>query len=189
MTRSGDDVAIIHERSPLPRAKIRVLMTDFSMADDAAPQAVLDLTCALIARKSLTPDDADCCTLIGERLSALGFELEWIAAGGVTNLWATLGSGAPLTILAGHTDVVPPGPRADWLSDPFVQEIRDGVLYGRGAADMKSGLAAMVVAVDRLLASGKPPGTTGTASCRVRGCQKCRTRASPIHYKQKNIKS
>ncbi|HEY9546480.1 MAG TPA: succinyl-diaminopimelate desuccinylase [Solimonas sp.] len=129
------------------------------MADDAAPQAVLDLTCALIARKSLTPDDADCCTLIGERLSALGFELEWIAAGGVTNLWATLGSGAPLTILAGHTDVVPPGPRADWLSDPFVPEIRDGVLYGRGAADMKSGLAAMVVAVERLLASGKPRGT------------------------------
>src|SRR3546814_448568 len=85
--------------------------------------------------------------------------LEWIAAGGVTNLWATLGSGAPLTILAGHTDVVPPGPRADWLSDPFVPEIRDGVLYGRGAADMKSGLAAMVVAVERLLASGKPRGT------------------------------
>src|SRR3546814_10500831 len=128
------------------------------------------------------------------RSSALGFELEWIAAGGVTNLWATLGSGAPLTILAGHTDVVPPGPRADWLSDPFVPEIRDGVLYGRGAADMKSGLAAMVVAVERLLASGKPRGTLaflitsdeegsalhgtrhvveeiGRASCRERVCQ------------------
>lgn len=129
------------------------------MADDAAPQAVLDLTRALIERKSLTPDDAGCCALIGERLSALGFDLEWIDAGGVTNLWATLGSGAPLTILAGHTDVVPPGPRADWLSDPFVPEIRDDVLYGRGAADMKSGLAAMVVAVERLLARGKPRGT------------------------------
>ena len=129
------------------------------MADDAAPQAVLDLTCALIARKSLTPDDAGCCALIGERLAALGFTLEWIDAGGVTNLWATRGSGAPLTILAGHTDVVPPGPRADWLSDPFAPEVRDGVLYGRGAADMKSGLAAMVVAVERLLATHKPRGT------------------------------
>lgn len=129
------------------------------MADDAASQAVLDLTRALIARKSLTPDDAGCCALIGERLSALGFTLEWIDAGGVTNLWATLGTGAPLTILAGHTDIVPPGPRVDWLSDPFVPEIRDGVLYGRGAADMKSGLAAMVVAVERLLAKARPRGT------------------------------
>src|SRR3546814_12337770 len=108
-------------------------MTDLSMADDAAPQAVLDLTCALIARKSLTPDDADCCTLIGERLSALGFELEWIAAGGVTNLCATLGSGAPLTILAVPTDVVPPGPRAACLSDPFVPQLRPAELYGPGA--------------------------------------------------------
>src|SRR3546814_11774022 len=107
-------------------------MTDLSMADDAAPQAVLDLTCALIARKSLTPDDADCCTLIGERLSALGFELEWIAAGGVTNLWATLGSGAPLTLLAGHTDVVPPGPRAAWLSDQFGPANRRGCRLGVG---------------------------------------------------------
>src|SRR3546814_14566588 len=105
MTRSGDDVAIIHERSPLPRAKIRVLMTDFSMADDAAPQAVLDLTFALIARKSLTPDDAYCCTLLGERRSALDFELEWIAARGVTNLGATRGWGAPLTNQGGREGV------------------------------------------------------------------------------------
>src|SRR3546814_12368667 len=107
------------------------------MADDAAPQAVLDLTCALIARKSLTPDDADCCTLIGERLSALGFELEWIADGGVTNLWATLGSGAPLTILAGHTDVAPQGPRAVWLSDAVVPDIRDGGPYAIGRASCR----------------------------------------------------
>lgn len=129
------------------------------MADDAAERAVLDLATALIARRSLTPDDAGCCALLGERLARLGFTLEWIDAGGVTNLWATFGQGAPLTVLAGHTDVVPPGPRADWQSDPFVPEVRDGLLYGRGAADMKSGLAAMVVAVERLLARRAPRGT------------------------------
>jgi len=129
------------------------------MADDVVDSSVLDLTCALIARHSLTPDDAGCCALIGERLAKLGFTLEYIDAGGVTNLWATYGSGAPLFILAGHTDVVPPGPRSDWHSDPFVPEIRDGVLYGRGAADMKSGLAAMVVAVERLLARRSIQGT------------------------------
>jgi succinyl-diaminopimelate desuccinylase len=126
------------------------LIEDF-MADDAR---VLELTQALIARRSLTPDDAGCCALIGERLAVLGFQLEWLNAGGVTNLWATFGSGAPLFVLAGHTDVVPPGPRERWASDPFQPEIRDGVLYGRGAADMKSGLAAMVCAVERLLARG-----------------------------------
>jgi succinyl-diaminopimelate desuccinylase len=129
------------------------------MADDVAERAVLDLSCALIARQSLTPDDAGCCALIGERLHKLGFTLEYINAGGVTNLWATHGQGAPLTILAGHTDIVPPGPRGDWHSDPFVPEIRDGLLYGRGAADMKSGLAAMVVAAERLVASRPIKGT------------------------------
>jgi succinyl-diaminopimelate desuccinylase len=117
---------------------------------DSTP--VLELLRALIERRSLTPDDAGCCALMGERLQKLGFTLEWIDAGGVTNLWATCGSGAPLTILAGHTDVVPTGPLAQWQSDPFRPEIRDGLLYGRGAADMKSGLAAMVVATERLLA-------------------------------------
>jgi succinyl-diaminopimelate desuccinylase len=129
------------------------------MADDVAEHAVLDLTCALIARRSLTPDDAGCCALIGERLAKLGFTLETIDAGGVTNLWATCGSGAPLLIFAGHTDVVPPGPSGEWLSDPFEPQIRDGLLYGRGAADMKSGLAAMVVAVERRLARGPLRGT------------------------------
>jgi len=122
------------------------------MADDLRSSPVLDLTQALIARRSLTPDDAGCCQLIADRLAALGFAIEWINAEGITNLWATYGSGAPLLVLAGHTDVVPPGPTAAWVSDPFVPEIRDGVLYGRGAADMKSGLAAMVCAVERLLA-------------------------------------
>ena len=120
---------------------------------------VLELTTQLIARRSLTPDDAGCCALIAERLEALGFRSEWINEGGVTNLWATYGSGAPLSILAGHTDVVPTGPLEQWLSDPFQPEIRDGVLYGRGAADMKSGLAAMICAVERLLAAGPIKGS------------------------------
>lgn len=120
---------------------------------------VLALTSSLIARRSLTPDDAGCCALIAERLITLGFAIEWINIAGVTNLWATRGSGAPLTILAGHTDVVPTGPLSQWQSDPFQPTVRDGVLYGRGAADMKSGLAAMICAVERLLANNSLRGT------------------------------
>ncbi len=123
------------------------------------PQDVLDLASALIAQRSNTPDDAGCCEIIASRLRPMGFNIEYVDAGGVTNLWATRGSGRPLTILAGHTDVVPAGPLDQWTSDPFRPAIRDGVLYGRGAADMKSGLAAMVCAVQRLLATGDFPGT------------------------------
>ncbi|HKY90671.1 MAG TPA: succinyl-diaminopimelate desuccinylase [Nevskiaceae bacterium] len=124
-----------------------------------APSPTLALTQQLIALRSNTPDDAGCCRVIGARLERLGFTLEWLDAEGVTNLWATRGTGAPLTILAGHTDVVPTGPLAQWSSDPFVPTIRDGVLFGRGAADMKSGLSAMVCAVERLLAAGPVRGT------------------------------
>ena len=127
------------------------------MADGASP--VLDLLQQLIARRSLTPDDAGCCELIGERLKKLGFTLEYIDAGGVTNLWATAGSGGPLMILAGHTDVVPTGPLDQWTSDPFQPQVRDGLLYGRGAADMKSGIAAMVCATERLMARRPLRGT------------------------------
>ncbi|MGQ0696815.1 MAG: succinyl-diaminopimelate desuccinylase [Panacagrimonas sp.] len=123
---------------------------------------VLDLACDLIERRSNTPDDAGCCELIAQRLRPLGFKIEYLNSDGVTNLWATHGIGRPLTILAGHTDIVPSGPLEQWKSDPFTPEVRDGVLYGRGAADMKSGLAAMVCAVERLLANGANSTYPGT---------------------------
>jgi succinyl-diaminopimelate desuccinylase len=114
---------------------------------------VLDLTQALIARDSVTPNDAGCLDLIAERLRALDFHLEFISAGGVTNLWARRGKIAPVICFAGHTDVVPTGPRDKWNSDPFKPEIRDGYLYGRGAADMKTSLAAFVVGIERFVAA------------------------------------
>jgi succinyl-diaminopimelate desuccinylase len=121
--------------------------------------STLVLTESLIARRSLTPDDAGCCELIGARLAKAGFKLEYLNAEGVTNLWATRGDAGPLVVLAGHTDIVPSGPREAWNTDPFAPSRVDGYLYGRGAADMKSGLAAMVCAVERLLARAKPRGT------------------------------
>ena len=121
---------------------------------------VVDLTCELIARPSVTPDDAGCQELIAQRLARAGFAIERLRFGQVDNLWATHGSGAPVLALLGHTDVVPPGPREAWASDPFVPQIRDGVLYGRGAADMKSGVAAFVVAAEQFVAAHpQHPGT------------------------------
>lgn len=113
---------------------------------------VVQLTCALIARPSITPDDAGCQAMIAQRLQAAGFAIEHLRFGDVDNLWATHGEGdGPVLVLLGHTDVVPPGPREAWASDPFVPEVRDGVLYGRGAADMKSGVAAFVVALEQFV--------------------------------------
>ena len=112
----------------------------------------LALVRQLIACPSVTPDDAGCMPLIGERLQPLGFTLEYINRNGVTNLWARRGSTAPLFVFAGHTDVVPTGPLEQWTSPPFAPEIRDGMLYGRGAADMKCSLAASVTAVEAFVA-------------------------------------
>ncbi|UNK41416.1 succinyl-diaminopimelate desuccinylase [Luteimonas sp. S4-F44] len=114
---------------------------------------VLDLTCDLIARRSVTPDDAGCQALLAGRLAQAGFAIESLRFGEVDNLWATHGTGRPVLVLLGHTDVVPSGPVADWRSDPFVPEIRDGLLYGRGAADMKGSVAAFVVAAERFVAA------------------------------------
>lgn len=122
------------------------------MSTDPISDAVVALTCDLIRRPSVTPADAGCLDQIGERLAAMGFRLEFINAAGVTNLWARRGSQSPVVCFAGHTDVVPTGPMEAWQSPPFEPTVRDGKLYGRGAADMKSALAAMVVACELFVA-------------------------------------
>ena len=121
---------------------------------------VLALTEALIARPSITPDDAGCQQLIAERLRKAGFLIERLRFGDVDNLWATHGESGPVLVLLGHTDVVPPGPREAWHGDPFLATIRDGVLYGRGAADMKGSVAAFVVGLEQFVAEHpQHPGT------------------------------
>lgn len=112
----------------------------------------LELTQTLIRAPSLTPDDAGCQAVLIERLARLGFQVERMPFGEVSNFWARRGATGPLLTFAGHTDVVPPGPVEQWDSDPFSPEIRQGHLYGRGAADMKGSLAAMVVACERFIA-------------------------------------
>ena len=121
---------------------------------------VLALTCDLVSRASVTPDDAGCQALIADRLQAAGFACEHLRFGEVDNLWATHGNGAPVLVLLGHTDVVPTGPVEDWTSDPFKPQVRDGNLYGRGTADMKGSVAAFVVAAERYVAAHPDhPGT------------------------------
>ena len=107
---------------------------------------------ALIRRASVSPEDGGCQALIAERLSAVGFGVESLVFGDVTNLWARRGNLDPLLVFLGHTDVVPPGPDSDWISPPFEPAIREGMLYGRGAADMKGSVAAFVVALERFVA-------------------------------------
>jgi succinyl-diaminopimelate desuccinylase len=107
----------------------------------------------LMRRKSITPDDAGCQQILAARLQALGFECEWMPFGEVTNLYARRGKSGPALCFAGHTDVVPPGDLKEWQSDPFEPELRDGLLFGRGSADMKSGLAAMLVAIEEFVAA------------------------------------
>lgn len=116
----------------------------------------LALTKALIERASVTPSDGGCHALLAKRLEAMGFVVESLPFGEVQNFWARLGTQGPLFAFAGHTDVVPPGPSEHWDSDPFSPQVRDGVLYGRGAADMKGSIAAMVTACERFVASGRP---------------------------------
>ncbi len=131
---------------------------------DHFDSAVLEFTTELISRVSVTPEDAGCQDLIAARLQAAGFSVEWIDAGDVRNLWAvrTFDDAGPHLLLAGHTDVVPSGPEADWSTPPFTPTVQGERLYGRGAADMKASLAAMVVAVEHLVESAAP--LTGTLS-------------------------
>ena len=114
--------------------------------------ATFDLACELISRPSVTPDDSGCQQLMADRLRALGFRIEPMRFGDVDNLWARRGDTGPLFCFAGHTDVVPPGPAGSWASPPFEPSVRDGLLHGRGAADMKSSLAAMVTATEAFVA-------------------------------------
>ena len=126
---------------------------------DTAPTPTLALASELIARPSLTPDDAGCQQILATRLAALGFRCETLVFGNVTNLWAHRGDARPLVCFAGHTDVVPTGPRDAWHTDPFVPTLIDGHVHGRGAAVMKGSLAAFVVAIETLLASAQPAGS------------------------------
>jgi succinyl-diaminopimelate desuccinylase len=122
------------------------------MSNPPPKSGTLRLTEELIARASVSPTDGGCQALMIERLEAIGFTVENLRFGPVDNFWAKRGRGEPVLCFAGHTDVVPSGPLDEWQSDPFVPVIRDGVLYGRGAADMKSGLAAMVTACEDFVA-------------------------------------
>ncbi|MGB5939783.1 MAG: succinyl-diaminopimelate desuccinylase [Rhodanobacter sp.] len=113
---------------------------------------VLELARDLIRRRSVTPEDAGCLPLLGGRLARAGFAVEYLRYGDVDNLWATHGAGSPTLIFLGHTDVVPSGPEVAWQSPPFEPTLRDGRLYGRGAADMKGSVAAMAVALEQFVA-------------------------------------
>jgi succinyl-diaminopimelate desuccinylase len=112
----------------------------------------LEFARELIARRSVTPDDGGCQGLVAARLASAGFRSEDASVNGVANLWTRRGAARPLVCFAGHTDVVPPGPLEKWQSDPFTPTVRDGRLYGRGAADMKSSIASFVVAVEQFVA-------------------------------------
>lgn len=128
-------------------------MTNDSPKSTNQLSETLELACQLIRMPSVTPDDADCQSLIAARLQKFGFEHEKLPFAEVTNSWLRRGTGSPLFVFAGHTDVVPPGPRERWHSDPFEPELRDdGMLYGRGAADMKGSIAAFLTACERFVA-------------------------------------
>src|SRR5215204_6195221 len=122
--------------------------------------SALGLAQELIGRKSITPEDGGCQEVIAKRLSAAGFRCEPMNFGAVSNLWARRGTQSPVVCFAGHTDVVPTGPLSEWHSDPFVPTIRDDRLYGRGAADMKSSIAAFVVAAEMFVK--ERPGHSGS---------------------------
>ncbi len=115
--------------------------------------ATLELVQQLIRRRSVTPDDAGCQEILARRLDPLGFSLERVRCGEVSNLWARRGQAKPVLCFAGHTDVVPSGPLEQWLNDPFEPSLREGKLYGRGAADMKSSIAAFVCAAEEFVAA------------------------------------
>ena len=134
----------------------------------------IDLLCDLIRRRSVTPDDAGCQALLSERLNMLGFTCETMQFNDVTNLWARRGDTSPVLCFAGHTDVVPPGDEEQWSTDPFEPTFKDGLLYGRGSADMKSGLAGMIVAIEEFL--GEHPDHAGSIALLITSDEEGRAR-------------
>ena len=137
---------------------MKTLTDDLQAHIDGDPAVAL--LCDLIRCRSLTPDDAGCQSILTRRLEELGFNCESLHFGDVDNLWARRGDSGPVLCFAGHTDVVPAGSENEWQSDPFEPTVRDGFLYGRGSADMKSGLAAMIVAFERFI--GEHPDHNGS---------------------------
>jgi succinyl-diaminopimelate desuccinylase len=127
--------------------------------------STLELAKALIARRSLTPDDAGCQDILTERLEKIGFKIERMRFGDVDNFWARRGTAAPVICFAGHTDVVPTGPAEKWGREPFTPTIRDGMLYGRGSADMKTSVAAFVTSIEEFVAAH--PGHGGSIALLV----------------------
>ena len=119
----------------------------------------VELARDLVRRPSVTPLDEGCQNLLAERLTAIGFACEPLPFENVSNLWATRGDTEPLLVFAGHTDVVPTGPEEQWHIPPYDGEVRDGMLHGRGAADMKGSIAAFVTAAERFV--GEHPGHAG----------------------------
>ncbi len=142
--------------------------------NDELSEPVIDLLCELIRRRSVTPEDAGCQGLMSERLEQLGFTCETMQFNDVTNLWARRGDASPVLCFAGHTDVVPPGDEQEWSTDPFEPTFKDGLLYGRGSADMKSGLAAMVVALEEFL--GEHPDHDGSLALLITSDEEGRAR-------------
>jgi succinyl-diaminopimelate desuccinylase len=122
------------------------------MSAPPSTSATLELAMDLIGRKSVSPEDGGCQQVIADRVQKHGFAIEFMPFGNVKNLWARRGTQAPLFVFAGHTDVVPPGPEDQWERPPFAPRVENGFLYGRGSADMKSGVAAMTTAVERFVA-------------------------------------
>lgn len=134
----------------------------------------IDLLCKLVRRPSVTPDDAGCQRILANRLTALGFHCETLTFNDVTNLWARRGDAGPVLCFAGHTDVVPPGNEDEWSTPPFEPTVRGDLLYGRGSADMKSGLAAMIIALEEFL--GQHPGHAGSLAMLITSDEEGRAR-------------
>lgn len=142
--------------------------------EDQSTHPAVTLLCDLIKRRSVTPDDAGCQDVLARRLAALGFNCETMQFNDVTNLWARRGGDAPLLCFAGHTDVVPPGNLDEWETDPFEPVFKDELLYARGSADMKSGLAAMIVALEEFI--DEHPGHRGSLSLLITSDEEGRAR-------------